>query len=128
MLWQGLPFVEGSMMPDEARVSEQEKMRDEICERVWREKAYKAIEAGFEAGWQAAWLARGKQEGADDPVRRDREGWQAGIDAAVTRLEEEIESWESEAKYNDITPSEKSFIEKRIGQIKTHIAQIREVK
>ena len=129
-------------MPDEERVSEQEKMREEICERVWREqgylandmvireaaKAYKAIEAGFEAGWQAAWLARGKQEGADDPVRRDRGGWQAGIDAAVTRLEEEIESWESEAKYNDITPSEKSFIEKRIGQIKTHIAQIRELK
>ena len=53
-------------MPDEERVSEQEKMRDEICERVWREKAYKAIEAGFEAGWQAGWLARGKQ--AEDEV------------------------------------------------------------
>lgn len=54
-------------------------------------------------------------------------GWESGRDDAAARLCEEIISWESEARCNDTTSWEKDFINKRIGQIKTHIAQIREI-
>jgi hypothetical protein len=76
---------------------------------------------------QAETVDRGAAQ-PDDPVRRDREGWEAGRDAAATRLQEDIESWVDEGNNNDITLQECSFIKRRIAQIRTHIAQIRELK
>jgi hypothetical protein len=55
------------------------------------------------------------------------DAWLAGRAAAVTRLLEEVESWEQESTNNDISAGEAQFIERRIGQLKTHIAQIREI-
>lgn len=63
----------------------------------------------------------------DDPVRRDREGWQAGINAAIERLRDDITDQESEANRSDITAHELSFIRQRIAQTNVHIWQIREL-
>jgi len=65
---------------------------------------------------------------ADDPVRRDREGWEAGVEAAAQRLQDEIADWAESGNYNDITEAERAFVAKRIAQMKTHVAQIRELK
>lgn len=61
-------------------------------------------------------------------VRRDREGWEAGIASAVGRLQEEITDLESEVTQPYTTEEDASCIKRCVTQIKVHIKQIRELK
>jgi hypothetical protein len=106
----------GQDEPTVGEVEDGDSLRSALTE------SFRKLDKRYGKRWRPVVAEMLAGESGQDEYRR---GWEAGRDAAVKRLQDEYDSWNDERNQPGAV---EGFIVRRLGQISTHIAQLRDLQ